>query len=202
MMKQSRDFARVFSENWNRKLKSVRLLGAVVSLCMLVCAVLCMHSAVPMHQALKTAAALVIIALGMYQLVDYYYMPVLLRDGGTLIGAVLNTVIGMLLLFSPVEITVSVFAYMFGFLLMIFGVNKITFANKLHFFGIFDYSKRSYEYTCCCCFSDNPAHIHCDAEYGTCRLLGCGWNHIACGSGYHEKYEDRGCSGMNGDSRI
>ena len=23
---------------------------------------------------------------------------------------------------------------------MIFGVNKITFANKLHFFGIFDYS--------------------------------------------------------------
>ena len=78
MMKQSRDFARVFSENWNRKLKSVRLLGAVVSLCMLVCAVLCMHSAVPMHQALKTAAALVIIALGMYQLVDYYYMPVLL----------------------------------------------------------------------------------------------------------------------------
>ena len=62
MMKQSRDFARVFSENWNRKLKSVRLLGAVVSLCMLVCAVLCMHSAVPMHQALKTAAALVIIA--------------------------------------------------------------------------------------------------------------------------------------------
>lgn len=81
MMKQSRDFARVFSENWNRKLKSVRLLGAVVSLCMLVCAVLCMHSAVPMHQALKTAAALVIIALGMYQLVDYYYMPVLLRDG-------------------------------------------------------------------------------------------------------------------------
>ena len=128
MMKQSRDFARVFSENWNRKLKSVRLLGAVVSLCMLVCAVLCMHSAV------------LIIALGMYQLVDYYYMPVLLRDGGTLIGAVLNTVIGMLLLFSPVEITVSVFAYMFGFLLMIFGVNKITFANKLHFFGIFDYS--------------------------------------------------------------
>ncbi len=141
MMKRFRDFARVFSENWNRKLKSVRLLGAVVSLCMLVCAVLCMHSAVPMHQALKTAAALVIIALGMYQLVDYYYMPVLLRDG-------------------------------------------------------------SFEYTCCCCFSDNPAHIHCDAEYGTCRLLGYGWNHIACGSGYHEKYEDRGCSGMNGDSRI
>ena len=51
MMKRFRDFARVFSENsenWNRKLKSVRLLGAVVSLCMLVCAVLCMHSAVPM----------------------------------------------------------------------------------------------------------------------------------------------------------
>ena len=140
MMKQSRDFARVFSENWNRKLKSVRLLGAVVSLCMLVCAVLCMQAPSPMQKALKIAAALVIIALGMYQLVDYYYMPVLLRDGGTLIGAVLNTVIGMLLLFSPVEITVSVFAYMFGFLLMIFGVNKITFANKLHFFGIFDYS--------------------------------------------------------------
>ena len=44
MMKQSRDFARVFSENWNRKLKSVRLLGAVVSLCMLVCAVYAFRS--------------------------------------------------------------------------------------------------------------------------------------------------------------
>ena len=36
-------------------------------------------------------------------------------------------------------ITVSVFAYMFGFVLLIFGINKITFANKLHFFGILDY---------------------------------------------------------------
>lgn len=108
MMKRFRDFARVFSENWNRKLKSVRLLGAVVSLCMLVCAVLCMHSAVPMHQALKTAAALVIIALGMYQLVDYYYMPVLLRDGGTLIGAVLNTALAGYLAMGGITLLVEV----------------------------------------------------------------------------------------------
>lgn len=139
MLKQSRDFVRVFSENWNRKLKSVRLLGAAVGVCMLVCAVLCMQAPSPMQKAMKIAAALVIIALGMYQLVDYYYMPILLRDAGTLINAVLNTVIGMLLMFSPEGITVSVFAYMFGFVLLIFGINKITFANKLHFFGILDY---------------------------------------------------------------
>ena len=62
MLKQSRDFVRVFSENWNRKLKSVRLLGAAVGVCMLVCAVLCMQAPSPMQKALKIAAALVIIA--------------------------------------------------------------------------------------------------------------------------------------------
>lgn len=79
MLKQSRDFVRMFSENWNRKLKSVRLLGAAVGVCMLVCAVLCMQAPSPMQKALKITAALVIIALGMYQLVDFYYMPILLR---------------------------------------------------------------------------------------------------------------------------
>lgn len=140
MLKHSRDFEQVFSENWNRKLKSVRILGLTVSLLMLACAVVCMNCPIQTLQLLKRAAALIIISFGIYQLVDYFYMPILLRDASTLIGCVLNIVIGMLLLFSPVEITVSVFAYMFGFLLMIFGVNKITFANKLHFFDIEDYS--------------------------------------------------------------
>lgn len=140
MMKHSRDFEQVFNENWNRKLRSVRILGLAVSLLMLACAVVCMNCPIQTLQLLKRAAALIIISLGIYQLVDYFYMPILLRDASTLIGCVLNIVIGMLLLFSPVKITVSVFAYMFGFLLMIFGVNKITFANKLHFFHIEDYS--------------------------------------------------------------
>lgn len=139
MTRHSMDIQHIFTEKWNQKLRSIRIAGVCLGVLMVICAGFCVYYPYETMRVLQLACAMIVLLLGVYQLVDFYFMPILLRDAGTLIGGVLNLVIGMMLLFSPMEITVSAFAYMFGFILMVFGVNKITFANKLHFFAVSDY---------------------------------------------------------------
>lgn len=129
------DYAHEFSENWNTKLKSIRITCFVISALMLICGILFMVFPVKSVFVVETIAAVLIIALGVYQICDYFCVPAFLRDPGSLISSILNIVIGILLLCGPMEATVSTFAFLFGFLLMVFGINKIAFANKLNCFG-------------------------------------------------------------------
>ena len=129
------DYAHEFSENWNTKLKSIRITCFVISALMLICGILFMVFPVKSVFVVETIAAVLIIALGVYQICDYFCVPAFLRDPGSLISSILNIVIVILLLCGPMEATVSTFAFLFGFLLMVFGINKIAFANKLSCFG-------------------------------------------------------------------
>lgn len=133
------DYAEEFSQNWNKKLKSVRITSFVISAVMLICGILCMVFPVKSIFVIETIAAILIIVLGIYHIFDYFCAPAFLRDPGSLISSILNIIIGILLLCAPREMTVSTFAFLFGILLMVFGINKIALTNKLRFFGIEHY---------------------------------------------------------------
>lgn len=134
------DFAKEFAEKWNQKLKSVRIFSFVLSIFMIVCGVLCVIFPVQAVLAAEILAAVVIITLGVYEIIDYFCEPGFLRQPMSLIGGVLNLIIGILLIFSPSQVTISTFAFLFGILLMVFGVDKITFAHRLNFFTATNYS--------------------------------------------------------------
>ena len=133
------NYVQEFSQSWNKKLKSIRIASFIMSGLMLICAVLCMVFPVKSMFVIETIAAVLIIALGVYQICDYFCAPAFLRDPGSLISSILNIIIGVLLLCGPMEMTVSTFAFLFGILLMVFGINKIAFAHKLSFFTVDHY---------------------------------------------------------------
>lgn len=56
-----------------------------------------------------------------------------------LINSVLNIFLGCLLIAAPATVSISAFAFMFGFLLLVFGIDLLAFSGKLGFFGVTGY---------------------------------------------------------------
>ncbi|MBC8537176.1 HdeD family acid-resistance protein [Feifania hominis] len=133
------DFAREIAARWNKKLKSVRIASFVISVLMVVCAVLCMVFPVQSVVVAEILAAVVIIALGVYECVDYFCAPAYLREAGVLVSGILNAVLGVMLLCSPRGAAISSFAFLFGVVMMVLGVDKIALAGKLSYFAVTGY---------------------------------------------------------------
>lgn len=133
------DFSTAFSENWNKKVKSIRILSCILGIVMLLCAILCLVYPVESVYAVMRLASVVIVILGVYDMVDYFSQPAYLRRGVALAGSILNILAGILLLTSPAAVTLSTFAFLFGVVLMVAGIDKIAFANRLHFFLVDHY---------------------------------------------------------------
>lgn len=133
------DFAQELAQRWNKKLRSVRISCFVISALMVLCGVLCAVFPVQSVLVVENIAAVVIMALGVYECIVFACDPPFLRSAGTLASGILNIFLGVMLLVSPSQITISTFAFMFGLVLMVLGVDKIAFAGKLSFFGIADH---------------------------------------------------------------
>ena len=132
------DLARAFAEQWNQRLRSVRIASFIVSILMLVFGVLCVVYPIDSVRVLSIIAAAVIAAFGVFEIVDYCCLPVFLRNGGTMAAGILNILFGVLLLSSPSDVAVSTFALLFALMLLFFGVEEIVFATKLRYFGVKD----------------------------------------------------------------
>lgn len=125
-----------FVDKWNKKIHSLRIIGIVLGSLMIIGALLCMIYPIKSVSLLGTVGAALILGLGVYQLIDYLAAPSLFRWTGNLVSAICNLLIGLLLLCSPVEMTINTFAFIFGFILMVYGINKLTFAHQLSFFRV------------------------------------------------------------------
>lgn len=133
------DFRREFVDKWNKKIHSLRITGIIIGLLMIICAILCMIYPIKSVALICTIGAALILVWGVYQIIDYIAASPLFRWTGNLVSAICNLLIGILLLCSPIEMTINTFAFIFGFILMIFGINKLLFAYQLSFFRVESY---------------------------------------------------------------
>lgn len=129
-----------FEENWNKKIHFLRIIGFVVSILMVTSAVFCIVYPVKSVTLVKAIVASLILVLGIYQMVDYFATVPLIRWSGSLINAICNLSIGFILLCLPIKLTINMFAFILGFILMISGINKLSFAHRLVLLGIENYS--------------------------------------------------------------
>lgn len=129
-----------FEENWNKKVHSLRIIGFIVAILMIISAFFCIVYPVKSVTVVGIIAASLILVLGIYQVIDYLATVPLFRWPGSLVNAICNLLIGLLLIRLPIKITISMFAYIFGFILIINGVNKLSFAHRLKSLGIESYS--------------------------------------------------------------
>ncbi|NLJ30154.1 MAG: DUF308 domain-containing protein [Clostridiales bacterium] len=128
------DYAKEIADKWNKKLKSLRLTSLVISVLMILLGILCIAFPQQSLILLERLASVLIIVLGAYQIVDYFHPVVFVRRTGVLINGILNILMGLLLLFSPVAVTIMTFSFLFGVLMLVFGVGEIARAHQISCF--------------------------------------------------------------------
>lgn len=133
------EYGSLLAKQWNKELKSVRITGFIVSVLMLVFGVCCIVWPAQSMTVISVIASVLIVVLGAFEIVSFCLLPPLIRRAGTLISGILNVIIGSLLLFSPTGVTLAAFTYMMGFMLMLFGIDLLAFAGRLHAFAITGY---------------------------------------------------------------
>ena len=74
--------------------------------------------------------------VGIYHFISYASMTYYFRDPMLLVSGILNVLLGVLLLFMPVELTAQVITFLLAFLLIFNGGEKLSLASRLRYYRI------------------------------------------------------------------
>lgn len=130
------DYIREFIESWNKKVKHLKWTLIAVAVVLVLVGVLCILFPIEVFTMMQILAAAALVVQGIYSIVSYAATTYYFRDPMQLVMGILNIVLGILVLASPVTLTASSLTVMFAFLLLFSGAEKIAFAGKLRYYRI------------------------------------------------------------------
>lgn len=130
------DYIREFIESWNKKVKHLKWTLIAVAVVLVLVGVLCILFPIEVFTMMHILAAAALVVQGIYSIVSYAATTYYFRDPMQLVMGILNIVLGILVLASPVTLTASSLTVMFAFLLLFSGAEKIAFAGKLRYYRI------------------------------------------------------------------
>ncbi|MCI6825643.1 MAG: DUF308 domain-containing protein [Ruminococcus bromii] len=125
-----------FKDKWNRKLKSIRIIGIIVSILMVGVGILCCIFPIKAAYVVEVIAAILILLFGIFEIIEYLNTPMLIRTGGGLVCGILNIIIGICLITAPPEILISYFSFLFAANLLLLGIEQIVLVRRLNYFGV------------------------------------------------------------------
>lgn len=119
-------------EKWNKNLKATRIWGFIASIMMLIMGVLSIIYPVATTYAIEVMISIALLVFGFWEIVRYIQMPAFIRTGAGLASGILNVLLGVTLLTSPAESMMASFGFLFGFDLMMLGIEQVTMTGRLH----------------------------------------------------------------------
>lgn len=130
------DYANEFIENWNDKMKNFKTTCIIISVIMIVAGALCVIFPLQVFKAIQYIVGISLILNGVHSIIGYIEITEYFRDPILIIMGILNILMGVFLFFMPVALTETALTFMFAFLLIFTGAQKISFAGRLKYFRI------------------------------------------------------------------
>lgn len=130
------DYANEFIENWNDKMKNFKITCIIISVIMIVAGALCVIFPLQVFKAIQYIVGISLILNGVHSIIGYIEITEYFRDPILIIMGILNILMGVFLFFMPVALTETALTFMFAFLLIFTGAQKISFAGRLKYFRI------------------------------------------------------------------
>ena len=140
MFRFNYEFENQIIDKWNKKVRLLRIVGGIIRVLMIILAILAIIFPIESLSLVGKFIGLVFLILAIYRFIDYLATPSFVRYTGNLVIVVCNLLIGLLFLSSPLELTVSTITCVLAIVLLIYGINKLTFSYRLSLFGIVDVS--------------------------------------------------------------
>ena len=132
------DYVNEFIEEWNKKVKKLKITGIVIALIMIVVGICCIFYPMETFSVIQGLAAAALIILGICNVAGYVASTYYFRDPMQIVNGILDILLGILLIFMPTAVTVSTLTFLLGFLLLFHGAERISLAGKLKFYRIMD----------------------------------------------------------------
>lgn len=133
---KSFDYADGFREFWNGKVKGVRIVGFILAAVLAVLGFVLFFKPMQTVYVIGMIAAIIMIATGIYEIIDHFTVPVWLRTGGLLLAGIVNILMGILLLKFEQDELFKFFAFIVGIDMLIVGLEKLGLLTRLRYFGV------------------------------------------------------------------
>lgn len=138
MFRFNYEFESQIVDKWNKKARLLRSIGGIIGILMIVLAVFAIIFPIESLTLVGKFIGLIFLILAIYRFVDYLATPSFVRYPGNLVVVICNLLIGLLFLSSPLELTVNTITCILAIVLLIYGINKLTFSYRLSLFGVKD----------------------------------------------------------------
>ena len=130
------DYVQELIDTWNNRRKQVRTAYFILAALLVLAGILTAVFPVSIFAVIQYLTAAAMIVIGIYHFIAYSSMTCYFKDGMLIMSGILNILIGVMLFFMPVALTVQVVTFMLAFLLIFSGAQKISFASRLKYFRI------------------------------------------------------------------
>ena len=130
------DYVQEIIDTWNSRRKKMRTAYIIIAAVLLIAGILTAVFPVSIFAVMQYFAAAAVIVIGIYHFVTFASMTYYFRDYMLLLSGILNVLIGIMLFFMPVALTVQVITFLLAFLLIFSGAEKLSLASRLRYFRI------------------------------------------------------------------
>ena len=130
------DYVQELIDTWNKRRKKIRTAYIIIAAVLLIAGILTAVFPVSIFAVMQYFAAAAVIVIGIYHFVTFASMTYYFRDYMLLLSGILNVLIGIMLFFMPVALTVQVITFLLAFLLIFSGAEKLSLASRLRYFRI------------------------------------------------------------------
>ena len=130
------DYVQELIDTWNSRKKKMRTAYIIIAAVLLIAGILTAVFPVSIFAVVQYFAAAAVIVIGIYHFVTFASMTYYFRDYMLLLSGILNVLIGIMLFFMPVALTVQVITFLLAFLLIFSGAEKLSLASRLRYFRI------------------------------------------------------------------
>ena len=130
------DYVQELIDTWNSRRKKMRTAYIIIAAVLLIAGILTAVFPVSIFAVTQYFAAAAVIVIGIYHFVTFASMTYYFRDYMLLLSGILNVLIGIMLFFMPVALTVQVITFLLAFLLIFSGAEKLSLASRLRYFRI------------------------------------------------------------------
>ena len=130
------DYVQELIDTWNSRRKKIRTAYIIIAAVLLIAGILTAVFPVSIFAVMQYFAAAAVIVIGIYHFVTFASMTYYFREYMLLLSGILNVLIGIMLFFMPVALTVQVITFLLAFLLIFSGAEKLSLASRLRYFRI------------------------------------------------------------------
>lgn len=130
------DYINDYIDQWNRSAERAKTGMIVLGILLALSGFAALAAPLSTYAFVQGVISIVLIMHGAGQIATYVQTPEFFRNGAQLATGILNALLGVLLFMLPTSVMAGTIVYLLAFLLIMTGIERISFARQMRYYQI------------------------------------------------------------------